>query len=83
MTLIEDPRIAAWYALDVGLVTPVGSVRFDDVRVATPADRVAEIVSTRFAQNIWDAAPPVGLSHESWVWGGVAVLVMVAVGSAS
>ncbi|MEW2013528.1 MULTISPECIES: hypothetical protein [Microbacterium] len=80
VTIIEDPTIAAWYTLDAGVVTPVGSARFDDIRVATPIDRVAEIVSARFAQNVRDAAPPVGLSSESWIWAGVALLVMAAIG---
>lgn len=79
-TVIEDPTIAAWYTLDAGMVTPVGSARFDDIRVATPIDRVAEIVSERFAQNVRDAAPPVGLSYESWIWAGIALLVVAAVG---
>ena len=52
----------------------------DDIRVATPIDRVAEIVSARFAQNVRDAAPPVGLSYESWIWAGIALLVGVGVG---
>ena len=78
--VIEDPTIAAWYTLDAGIVTPVGSARFDDIRVATPIDRVAEIVSARFAQNVRDAAPPVGLSDESWMWAGIALLVVAAVG---
>lgn len=80
VTVVEDPTIAAWYTLDAGMVTPVGSARFDDVRVATPIDRVAEIVSARFAQNVRDAAPPVGRSDESWMWAGIALLVMAAVG---
>ncbi|MFJ6680091.1 hypothetical protein ACIQLK_13330 [Microbacterium sp. NPDC091382] len=79
-TVVEDPTIAAWYTLDAGIVTPVGSARFDDIRVATPIDRAAEIVSARFAQNVRDAAPPVGLSDESWTWAGIALLVMAAVG---
>ncbi|MEW1834277.1 hypothetical protein [Microbacterium sp. NPDC079995] len=79
-TVIQDPTIAAWYTLDAGMVTPVGSARFDDVRVPTPIDRVAEIVSARFAQNVRDAAPPVGLSYESWIWAGIALLVVAAVG---
>ncbi|MFI8631408.1 hypothetical protein ACIGEP_02275 [Microbacterium sp. NPDC077663] len=79
--LIEDPTIAAWYTLDAGVVTPVGSARFDDIRVATPIDRVAEIVSARFAQNVRDAAPPVGLSYESWMWAGIALLVTAAIGA--
>ncbi len=80
VTVVEDPTIAAWYTLDAGVVTPVGSARLDDIRVATPIDRVAEIVSARFAQNVRDAAPPVGLSYESWMWAGIALLVMAAVG---
>lgn len=80
VTLIEDPTIAAWYTLDAGVVSPVGSARFDDIRVATPVDRVAEIVSARFAQNVKDAASPVGLSYEGWMWRGIAVLVMAAIG---
>ncbi len=79
-TVVEDPTIAAWYTLDGGIVTPVGSAGFDDIRVATPIDRVAEIVSARFTQNVRDAAPPVGLSYESWMWAGIALLVMAAVG---
>lgn len=79
-TVVEDPTIAAWYTLDGGIVTPVGSARFDDIRVATPIDRVAEIVSARFAQNVRDAAPPVGLSYERWMWAGIALLVVAAVG---
>ncbi len=79
-TVIEDPTIAAWYTLDAGMVTPVCSARFDDIRVATPIDRAAEIVSARFAQNVRDAAPPVGLAYESWMWAGIALLVMAAVG---
>ena len=79
-TVIEDPTIAAWYTLEAGMVTPVGSARFDDIRVATPIDRVAEIVSARFAQNVRDAAPPVGLLYESWIWAGIALLVVAAVG---
>ena len=79
-TVVEDPTIAAWYTLDGGIVTPVGSARFDDIRVATPIDRVAEIVSARFAQNVRDAAPPVGLSYESWMWARIALLVVAALG---
>lgn len=77
-TVVEDPTIAAWYTLDGGIVTPGGSARFDDIRVATPIDRVAEIVSARFAQNVRDAAQPVGLSYESWMGAGIALLLVVA-----
>lgn len=81
VTVVEDPTIAAWYTLDAGMVTPVGSARFDDIRVATPIDRVAEIVSERIAQNVRDAAPPVGFSYESWMWAGIALLVVAALGA--
>ncbi|THE06093.1 hypothetical protein E1I21_13760 [Microbacterium oleivorans] len=82
VTLISDPTIAAWYTLQGGVVTPVGSARFDDIRAATPIDQVAETVSARYAKNIRDAAPATGNSSAGWVWAGAGglVIAMIAVG---
>lgn len=78
-TVVEDPTIAAWYTFEAGIVTQVGSARFDDIRVATPIDRVAEIVSERTARAIRAAAPPLGVPMGRWLWAGGVVLVAAAV----
>lgn len=80
VTLISDPTIAAWYTLQDGVVTPVGSARFDDIRAATPIDQVAETVSARFAKNIRHAAPATGNSSAGWVWAGAGVLAVLMAG---
>ncbi|MEV5042044.1 hypothetical protein [Microbacterium sp. LMI1x-1-1.1] len=78
--LVSDPTVAAWYAVWDDVATPVGSATFSDIRAGTPVGEVATLVSERTAQAVRDAAPPAGRSFAGWVWGGVGVLAIAAIG---